>query len=193
VNLTKGQAEKLWNAHKKGIGTSIELSKNDLKGNYKLPLTKTQINRIKNAQTGVRLQMSEAQLKHMEKTGGFLPLAALIPLIISGIGAAGGVAGGIANAVSAARSNAEQARHNRSIEEQLKSGSGVVSDFVGKVPLIGNFLGPLLQKIGLGVKDLNKISRGGCVCHGGYEIKRVGSGLYLGPAVGKGIFLGPQR
>ena len=61
----------------------------------------------------------------------------MIPLIISGIGAAGGVAGGVASAVSAAKSNAEQARHNRAIEEQLKGGSGIVSDMAGKVPILG--------------------------------------------------------
>jgi hypothetical protein len=194
VNLSKGQAKKLWNARKKGTATTIELSKNDLVGNYKLPLSKIQLNKIKIAKTGVRLKLSEAQLKHMERTGGFLPLAALIPLIISGIGAAGGVAGGVASAVSAAKSNAEQARHNRAIEEQLKGGSGVVSDVVGKIPVLGSFLGSLLQKIGLGIKDVNKIKKGGCVCCNGYQIKRIGSGLYLGPQApdGQGVFLGPQ-
>ena len=93
--------------------------------------------------------------------------------------------------MSAAKSNAEQARHNRAIEEQLKGGSGIVSDMAGKVPILG-FLQPLLQKIGLGVKDINKLKNGGCICHGGYQIKRVGSGLYLGPQ-GEGLFLGPQR
>src|SRR5579863_4100849 len=113
VNLSKGQAKKLWNAREKETATTIELSKNDLVGDYKLPLTKTQVNKIKSAKTGVRLKLFEAQLKHMEKTGGFLSLAALIALIISGIGAAGGVAEGVASAVSAAKSNAEQGRHNR--------------------------------------------------------------------------------
>jgi hypothetical protein len=76
VNLSKGQAKKLWNARKKETATTIELSKNDLVGNYKLPLSKIQLNKIKIAKTGVRLKLSEAQLKHMETTGGFLPLAA---------------------------------------------------------------------------------------------------------------------
>jgi hypothetical protein len=60
--------------------------------------------------------------------GGFLPLAALIPLITGILGAAGGVAGGIGSAVSSAKSAAEQQRHNREIEkmtkEQLGSGHG---------------------------------------------------------------------
>ena len=46
----------------------------------------------------------------------------------------------------------------------MKSGTGVVSNVVGKVPVIGKVLGPLLQKIGLGNDDINKIKGGGCVC-----------------------------
>ena len=140
VNLTKGQAKKIAIAHKKGSGATIRLSKANLNGNINLPLTQTQINKIKKAKTGVQLNLSESQLKHMEKTGGFIPLLTLIPIIPSALGAAGGVAGGVASAVSSAKANAEQARHNRAIEEQLKSGSGVVSNIVGKIPVIGNFL-----------------------------------------------------
>ena len=128
----------------------------------------------------------------MEKNGGFLPLLALIPIIASALGATGALAGGISSAVSAAKSNAEQARHNRAIEEQLKSGSGVVSDFAGKIPILGSVLGPLLQKIGLGVTDINKLKRGGCVCRGGFKVKTLGSGIFLEPE-GSGIFLGPEQ
>ncbi len=136
--------------------------------------------------------LSETQLEHMGKTGGFLPLLTLIPIIASALGAAGGLAGGISSAVSAAKSNAEQARHNREIEEQLKSGSGVVSDVVGKIPILGSFIGPLLQKIGLGIKDINRLKRGGCVCRGGFKVKTLGSGIFLEPE-GSGIFLGPEQ
>ena len=69
---------------------------------------------------------------------------------------------------------------------QLKAGSGVVSDFVGKAPLIGSNLKPLLQKLGLGIKDCNKVINGGCVC-----MKKFGNGLYLKP-YGAGLFIGPQ-
>ena len=193
VNLSKVQAQKIVIAHKKATGASIRLSNSNLHGDHKLPLTQTQINKIKKAKHGVQLELSETQLKHMEKTGGFLPLAALIPLIISGIGAAGGVAGSIASAVSSAKNNAEQLRHNRAIEEQLKSGAtgaGVVSDLAGKIPLLGSYLQPLLQKIGLGIKDINKIKNGRCICHDLCQIKRIGSGIYLGPE-GEGLFLAP--
>src|SRR5271170_2159645 len=173
VTLSRGQAENIYNAHKKGSGVTIRLTKINLQGDHKLPLTQTQINKIKKAKNGVQLNLSETQLKQLkqleqleqlEKNGGFLPLAALIPLIFGGIGAAGGLAGGISSAVSAVKSNAEQARHNRTVEEQLKAGSGVVSDTVGKIPILGTILAPLLQKLGLGIEDCNKVKNGGCVC-----------------------------
>ena len=199
VNLSKGQVKKMHTAHKMNRNVTIKLSKNNIRGNHKLPLTKTQLNRINKTKTGIQLTLSECQLKHMEKTGGFLPLLSLIPLVLSGIGAAGGIAGGISSAVNAgnnaratAAAQAETERHNREIETQLRSGSGVVSDFVEKVPVIGKILGPLLQKIGLGTRDINKIKRGGCICWDGIEIKRYGNGLFLGPQ-GSGLFLGPER
>src|SRR5271163_2748666 len=198
VTLSEGQAENIYNAHKKGTGVTIRLTKINLQGEHKLPLTQTQINQIKKAKNGVQLNLSETQLKQLkqleqlEKNGGFLPLAALIPLIFGGIGAAGGLAGGISSAVSAVKSNAEQARHNRTVEEQLKAGSGVVSDTVGKIPILGTFLAPLLQKLSLGIEDCNQINNGGCVCHDGYKIKQRGKGLYLEPE-GSGLFLGPRR
>jgi hypothetical protein len=196
VNLSDGQKLKLARAYKDGISTSIRLSKNNLHGNENLALTQTQINQIKNAKNGVQLNISLAQLKYQmnqEKIGGFLPLLTLIPLLFSGLAAAGGVAGGVSSIVSAAKSNAEQARHNRAVEEQLKNGSGVVSDVVGKIPLLGNFLGPFLQKIGLGYADINEFQNGGCVCKKNFRVKQIGRGLYLEPSQGNGLFLEPWR
>ena len=66
----------------------------------------------------------------------------------------------------------------------MKAGGGVVSEFVGKVPVIGSFLKPLLEKIGLGISDRNKVMNGGCVC--------LGKGLYLRP-YGGGLYIGPER
>jgi hypothetical protein len=63
---------------------------------------------------------------------------------------------------------------------------GAISDLVGKTPLIGTILKPLLQKIGLGVKDCNKIMNGDCVC-----MRKYGKGLYMRP-YGGGLFIGPQ-
>src|SRR5277367_6309398 len=192
VTLSKGQAKNILNAHRKGTGVTIRLTKINLQGDHNLPLTQTQINKIKKAKNGVQLNLSETQLKPMEKIGGFIPLLPLIGIIASVLGAAGGLAGGISSAVSAAKSNVEQTRHNRAVEEQLKAGSGVVSDTVGKIPILGTFLAPLLQKLGLGIEDCNQINNGGCVCCDGYKIKQYGSGLYLEPE-GSGLFLGPRQ
>jgi hypothetical protein len=189
VTLTKGQAKKIHDALNKDGSVTIRLSKDNLHGNINLPLTQTQINKIKKSKNGVQLKLSKSQIEHMEKTGGFLPL---IPLIAAILGGVGGLTGGIASAVSAAKSNNEQKRHNEAIEHQLKSGNGVVSNVVGKIPIIGQFLEPLLQKIGLGNKEINKIIRGSCVCRNGLEIKKVGNGLFLSPQ-GEGIFLGRER
>ena len=48
VTLSKMQAKKICNT-KSGTGVTIRLSKDNLHGNVKLPLTKTQINQIKKA------------------------------------------------------------------------------------------------------------------------------------------------
>lgn len=198
LSLTNGQIKKIISSAKKHESVTIRLSKNNFNGNHKLPLTKTQINRIARAQTGLNLTLSYAQIKHIndivlhsEKTGGVIPLLALIPIIASALGAAGGVAGGVASAVSAsnnakaaATAQAELERHNREVEAQLKSGSGVISDYVSKTPMIGNLLKPLLQKLGLGIVDYNRIVKGGCVrCGKGLYLKPYGSGLYIGPKI----------
>jgi hypothetical protein len=189
VHLSEGVKKKIANACKKGISISIKLSKKNLHGNDMLALTQTQINKIKNAKHGVQLNLSASQLKYMIKNGGFLQL---IPLIAGILGGVGGLTSGITSMVSAVKSNAEQKRHNEAIEQQLKSGTGVVSNVVGKIPVIGNILEPLLQKIGLGTKDINKIIKGGCLCKDGFLCKQIGSGLYLEPE-GSGLFLGPRR
>jgi hypothetical protein len=196
LSLTSGQIRKIIDAANKQSSVTIRLSKDNLKGSHKLPLTKRQINRIEKSKTGLNLTLSYAQIKHvnkmisdLQKRGGVIPLLTLIPIIASALGAAGGLSGGVAAAVSAANNakaasaaQAELERHNRTVEEQLKSGSGTVSDYVAKVPVIGNFFKPLLQKLGLGVGEFSKIKKGGCVCLGeGLFLKPYGSGLYVGP------------
>jgi DNA-binding transcriptional MerR regulator len=188
LSLTDGQIKKIISSAKKHDSVTIRLSKNNFNGDHKLPLTKTQINRITRAQTGLNLTLSYAQIKHindivsnLEKTGGIIPLLALIPIIASALGAAGGVAGGVASAVSAsnnaraaATAQAELERHNREVEAQLKTGSGVITDYLKQ----------LLQKLGLTIRDYYKIIKGGCVrCGKGLYIKPYGSGLYIGPKI----------
>lgn len=196
LSLTSGQIRKIIYAANKQSSVTIRLSKDNLRGSHKLPLTKRQINRIEKSKTGMNLTLSYDQIKHvnkmisdLQKRGGIIPLLTLIPIIASMIGAAGGLSGGVAASISAANNakaasaaQAELERHNRTVEDQLKSGSGTVSDYVAKVPVIGNFLKPLLQKLGLGVGEFNKIKKGGCVCLGkGLFLKPYGSGLYIGP------------
>jgi hypothetical protein len=91
--------------------------------------------------------------------GGFLPLAALIPLLGGIAGGVGGLTGGIASAVSAAKGNREQERHNRAIEDQLKSGSGVVANATGIIPIVGKHLKPLAEKLGLGKESIDAIKK----------------------------------
>jgi hypothetical protein len=205
LSLTNNQIKKIINAANKQTSVTIRLSKKNLDGSHKFPLTQSQINRIdkaRNASTGLNLKLAYAQIKHvkkmisqLKKTGGIIPLLTLIPIIASALGAAGGVAGGISSVVSAANNvkaisaaQAETERHNREVEhqmkQQLKAGEGVVSEYAGKVPVIGDFLKPLLRKLGLGVSDYNKIVNGGCV--------KCGKGLYLKP-YGAGLYIGPER
>ena len=193
LNLSTGQIKKIALAAKNHREVKIRLSKNNLRGDNKLPLTSRQINKISKSKTGIDLELSASQLQHLEKSGGFLPLLALLPAIFGGLGAAGGLAGGIASAVSsaknaraAAEAQAETERHNRAVEAQLKAGSGVVSEVVSRVPVIGSILKPLLEKLGLGIKAQNSLMKGGCVC-----LSKVGKGLYLKP-YGGGLFLGPR-
>src|SRR6267154_2227913 len=172
VNLTDGQKRNIESTYKKNSSVSIRLSNKNLEGNDMLAITTTQLNKIRNAKNGVQLNLSASQLRYMEKTGGFLPLIPLIAGLLAGVG---GITGGVASAVSVAKSIAEQKRHNEAIE---------------KVPIIGNLLGPLLQKIGLGNKEINKIIEGKCICKDGFRLKQIGSGLYF-EHKGSGSFLRP--
>lgn len=109
--------------------------------------------------------------------GGFLPLAALIPLIGGIMGGIGGLTGGIASAVSSAKTNKEQERHNRAIEtiEQSKSGSGAMADALNYVPVIGKHLKPIAERLGLGKEHIETLKNCNCKL-----IKKYGRGLFLG-------------
>ena len=101
LNLTDNQLEKIIRASQNKQGVVVRITRDNLNGNlHKIPLTKTQINRITKAKNGLNLSLSSSQLKYLKKSGGLLPLLALLPLIFAGLGAAGGVAGGVASAVS---------------------------------------------------------------------------------------------
>ena len=182
VNLTTFQIKKMIDASKKEREVKLRIPFSSLHGEHRLPLTTRQLNKINKSKSGVDLTLSATQLKHLEKNGGFLPLLALIPAIMGGIGAAGGLAGGIASAVNAAKNaNAamlvqkETERHNRAIEEQL--GKGIVAN-------VATHLKTLLEKIGLGKCECEKLLNG--------QVHHLGGGLYLRP-YGSGLYLGPQN
>ena len=201
VTLSIEQMKKIVTSGKNKKGLIIRLAYKNLHGDNLLLLTKTQINKIENSKTGLDLNLSYSQIKHFNKqfiasqnenkmkTGGFLPLLALLPLIFGGLGAAGGIAGGVASAVSSAnnikaqnKAQEENERHNREIEFQLKQGNGVISDNVKKIPVVGNWLTPLLKKVGLGINECDRVINGKCVCLGkGLFIESSGGGLYIGP------------
>ena len=198
LNLTDNQLEKIIRASQNKQGVVVRITKDNLNGNlHKIPLTKTQINRITKAKNGLNLSLSSSQLKYLKKSGGLLPLLALLPLIFAGLGAVGGVAGGVASAVSSAKNDsaaaaqvAEMERHNREIESQLKSGastssdivsgnvagSGIVTDAASKIAVLGPYIVPILKKSGLGLADINTITKGGCVSCNGISVKTVGGG-----------------
>jgi len=190
LNLTNNQKKKIIKAAKDGTDIYIQLGKPNFRGNDMLNLTQNQIKKINNG-VGFRLHLTKSQLKSMrtkinkeEKKGGMLPLLSLLPLIFSGLTAAGTVAGTVANAVSKAKADektiAEQIRHNKAVESELaKSGNGIM---------------PMLKNAGLNSKDISKLNKGGCVECGGICFQKLGNGLFLGPPqTGNGLFLGPYR
>jgi hypothetical protein len=199
LTLSDTQLEKVLMAAKKHEGTVIRLresSTSDQNAPHKLPLTRTQIAKIQKTNHGFNLKLSAAQLKYLEKSGGFLPLLALLPLIFGGLGAAGAFAGGVASAVSSAKNiqaaataQAESERHNREIESELRKGSGIISDKIRSVPILGSLV-PYLNKIGLGNHDCQRLLNGDCVCtKDNINVKLTGNGLFLEPS-GTGLFLG---
>ena len=202
LDLSENQLEKIINAAKADKGTTIKLANTTTaaEGPHKFLLTPTQIEKIKNNNGSLTLKLSAVQLREMEKSGGFLPLLALLPLIFGGIGAASGIAGGVASAVSSAKNVRtaaaaleEQIRHNKQVEEELKAGSGIISDRIENVPFIKKIV-PYLRKIGLGVSTCKKIMDGETACtKSGVFVKQIGSGIYLGPSenFGSGLFLTP--
>ena len=206
LNISDKQLKKILVSAKNNKPTVVKLKpqhRNDTIDNLReLPLTQTQINKVKKAKTEFNLKFSSSQLKFLKKSGGFLPLLALLPLIFGGLGAVGGISGGIASAVSSANNakataaaQAELERHNREVESQLRStntGSGFISDKIENIPILGK-LAPILRKLGLGFSECEKLKNGKGIHMGqGIYMSTSGNGLYLGKK-GKGIFLGKGR
>src|SRR5271167_1403316 len=96
-NLTNKQIKNIGSAMKEGRGISIKIKKEHYHGNHPLPLTVTELNKIKDGSPDVNIHLSAKKLEHMKNDheGGFLQF---LPMILGGLGAAGGIAGGIASA-----------------------------------------------------------------------------------------------
>ena len=183
VTLSNNQIRSFKKARDKNRGLVVRLARNSLSGTMNLPLTVTQINKIKKSKNGVQLKLSKSQIRHMEKTGGFLPLLALLPAIL---GAAGGLTAGIASAVNSTKQVEEQKRHNMNLEKLAATaqGSGVLSNVVEPVPIIGSKLAASLRKIGLG-KNCCVTGLRGCKWGNGVYLEREGTGLFLERPAGR--------
>ena len=75
VSLTEGQKANLAGAYKNRSPITIRLKNEQLRGNFPLLLTKTQINRITKSiadKTGVDIGISKKQISAQSKNGGFL-------------------------------------------------------------------------------------------------------------------------
>jgi len=212
-SLTNNQLQKIATAvHKDNTEITLRLSKDNFnQQGFNLPLTRTQINKLSDGKDH-DLKFSSAQMKYIRnkikklpdvKNGGFLPLAALIPIVATVLGGIGSVAGTIASTVQKSQANSEIERHNRELENQLKSGtgcdiliehynklakkghsrdeivkslknkfgSGVVSDLLAKIPLLGNLLSPIANMIGLGLKVSKKKTAKGLYLKSGHGLR----------------------
>ena len=72
LNLTDGQLEKIIRASQNHESVVVRTFKDNLNGNnHKIPLTKTQVERITRTKNGFNLPLSSAQLKYLKKSGVF--------------------------------------------------------------------------------------------------------------------------
>src|SRR5260221_14579533 len=96
-SLTKNQLQKIAAAVHENKEITLRLSNaNFSQQGYNLPLTQAQINKLSDGATH-DLEFSAAQIKFIKKSvgikdGGFLPLAALIPIVATVLGGLGSVA-----------------------------------------------------------------------------------------------------
>ena len=182
--LTQNQLKKVKKALEEDRPTSLSVPEKNFNGNCPLPLTETELQKIHDGEGMIKVSLSKKKLNHIRenKEGGFLPLLSLIPMILGGLGAAGGIAGGIAAGVGAANSNRneaakneEQARHNKEIESKLGSG---INELSMSEPLRG------YSKHVVGLAECP-------VCSHGLELRaKKGKGLYLRPFNGSHSGLG---
>ena len=137
-SLTESQLEKIAKAIHSKSEFTLRLNKTGINvQGYGLPLTKTQVNKIKDGNVH-DIKFSLAQVKYISnkikihvggslafdeiKKGGFLPLIPIIASVLAGLGTA---AGAVASRVQQAKADQETKRHNEAVEKQLKEGTGL--------------------------------------------------------------------
>src|SRR6266853_1459686 len=131
--LTNNQLKKVKKALDDDKKCILTIPDNHFTGEHPLPLTDAELRHVHDGDGYATISLSKKKLQHIRdnKEGGFLPLLSLIPMILSGVAAAGSIAGGaagIAKAVNDKKLNdatlEEQRRHNQSVESKLGSGLG---------------------------------------------------------------------
>src|SRR5579864_341690 len=103
--LTNSQLKRIKKALDEDKNISLKILDKNFNGQHPLPITETEMKHVHNGEGYVNISLSKKKLQHIrnQNEGGILPLLSLLPLIFSGITAAGtvgGVATGIAKAVN---------------------------------------------------------------------------------------------
>src|SRR5277367_4866886 len=186
--LTNSQLKKIKHALDEDKNISLKILDKNFHGEHSLPVTETEMKHVHNGEGYVNISLSKKKLQHIrdQKEGGILPLLSLIPLILGGIGTATAIAGGAAGIAQAVNSKKleeskleEQARHNREVENNLKSGSGMKESMKREsFPLRSN-------KNIVGCTDCPACGSGLLL-----KYKHNGKGLYLKPFSGSHTGLG---
>ncbi|KAK7573579.1 hypothetical protein V9T40_010770 [Parthenolecanium corni] len=145
VNVDDADLARINNAIAQKSATTLTIrykrTKNSVVGETSLPLTNSQVTRLKRAREkrrNVKINLSAAQIAYLtshNKTGGFLPVAALAA--IPAIAAVGSFITGGVSAYNNKKANDrlidEQIRHNKAMES-LNSGKGI---YIYKKPSTG--------------------------------------------------------
>jgi len=130
-------------------------------------------------------------IKEKEKEGGLLPLAALIPAIIAGLGGVAGVAGGVATTVNQSKQAQKTDLEKDKLQEEIKQlkkenvkhtakGSALyLNPYQGNG--ISKYLNNLVDQSDLVDSEKDKLKETCKTLKNGVQCKLNGLGLYLGP------------
>src|SRR6266853_2603438 len=167
--LTYSQLKKVKRALDNNEPYNLTINKDNLHGEHPLPVTENEEKNIKGGE-GIKITLSKKKLSYMKnkKEGGFLPF---LPLILGGLAAVGSIAGGSAAIAQAVNKNKvdtiaaqEQVRHNKELEQHLKTGTGMESTYSIGQSCCVNCGTPLILKAkkgkGLYLKPYNSYTQG---------------------------------